>query len=289
MSSGPIVMKMQRLKSPIGRLVALAGALVIVGVCVATPAVAAPGKVRHGVFASANWAGYAATAVDGAPAASFSNVFAAWVQPTVACTIGRPSYSAYWVGLGGYTKGSQALEQAGSAADCSPNGSVTYYLWYELVPAAPVTIKLPLRPGDSVVANVAVSKKSVVLRITNWTQKKVTFTKRATMTSPAPDVSSAEWIAEAPSSCRTAGNCTVLPLANFGNMSFVSAKATAGGHTGTISDPAWSANAIDLVGDAPAGSSTPAAFATPTPLSPNGSSFGVTFGQPAPPQPGAPQ
>ena len=38
-----------------------------------------------------------------------------------------------------------------------------------------------------------------------------------------------------------------LPLANFGTTTFASVKATsATGHTGTISDPAWSAVAITL-------------------------------------------
>jgi hypothetical protein len=99
------------------------------------------------------------------------------------------------------------------------------------------------------------------------------------MASPTPDVSSAEWVAEAPSSCTPAGRCTVLPLANFGGLTFVVTKATANGHVGTVSDPAWSATAITL-GDTTSGTTD----ATPTPLSPDGSSFGVTRTQSQPAQ-----
>jgi hypothetical protein len=71
----------------------------------------------------------------------------------------------------------------------------------------------------------------------------------------------------------------VLPLANFGGLTFVVTKATAAGHAGTISDPAWSATAIAL-GDPASGTTD----ATPTPLSPDGSSFGVTWTQSQPSQ-----
>jgi hypothetical protein len=241
----------------------------------------AAGVVRHDVVSatSSNWAGYAASAADGSPAVSYSSVSGAWKQPAATCTVGTPTYSAFWVGLGGFSTTSQALEQVGTQANCSASGRVTYSVWYELVPAAPVTIKLPIKAGDGIAASVAVSKTSVTVRITNVTQKKKTFQKRLTMASPTPDVSSAEWVAEAPSSCTPTGRCTVLPLANFGGLTFVVTKATADGHAGTISDPAWSATAITL-GDTNSGTTD----ATPTPLSPDGSSFGVTWTQSQPSQ-----
>ena len=276
--------------APSSKRVALAAAALIATVAsAATPALASPAGARSDVLTamSSNWAGYAVAAPDGAPAESFSNVSGSWIQPTATCTAGTPTFSAFWVGIGGFSPTSQALEQVGTEADCSPTGHVTYFVWYELVPAAPVTVKLPLKAGDGIAASVAVSGKNVSIRITNVTQKKNTFAKRLTMTSPAPDLSSAEWVAEAPSACTTRGTCTVLPLANFGGMTFVAAKATAAGHTGTISDPAWSATAISLAGGGPMGPrhfATVAltANATPTPLSPDGSLFGVTWSQPQP-------
>jgi hypothetical protein len=239
----------------------------------------AVGVVRHDVVSatSSNWAGYAVSAADGAPAVSYSSVSGAWRQPAPTCTVGTPTYSAFWVGLGGFSPTSQALEQVGTQANCSASGRVTYSVWYELVPAAPVTIKLPIKAGDGIAASVVVAKTSVTVRITNVTQKKKTFQKRLTMASPAPDVSSAEWVAEAPAACTPTGQCTVLPLANFGGATFVVAKATANGRPGTISDPAWSATAITLA-DPSSGTTN----ATPTPLSPDGSQFGVTWLDPQP-------
>jgi hypothetical protein len=241
----------------------------------------AAGVVRDDVVSatSSNWAGYAVSAPDGSPAVSYSSVSGAWRQPAATCTAGTPTFSAFWVGLGGFSPTSQALEQVGTQANCSASGRVTYSVWYELVPAAPVTIKLPIKAGDGMAASVADTKTSVTIRITNVTQKKTTFQKRLTMASPTPDVSSAEWVAEAPAACTPTGRCTVLPLANFGGVTFVVAKATSNGQAGTISDPAWSPTAISL-----ADPNSGATNATPTPLSPDGSSFGVTWTQPQTPQ-----
>jgi len=271
----------------ISKRFALAAAALIVAVAsAATPALASPSRAGSDVpvATSANWAGYAVTASQGAPSASFSNVSGSWIQPAATCTAGTPTFSVFWVGIGGDSSTSQALEQVGTEADCSAAGRPTYRVWYELVPAAPVTVKLPLKAGDGIAASVAVSGKNVSIRITNVTQKKNTFARRLVMTSPAPDVSSAEWIAEAPSVCTSGGRCAVLPLANFGGVNFVVTKATAGGHTGTVSDPAWSATAISLAGGGPMGPRRfmPAvltATAAPTPLSPDGSAFGVTWSQ----------
>jgi hypothetical protein len=273
--------------SALARL-ALATAVLIGAASAASSAFAAPARSVSTVLTatSANWAGYAVTAPAGAPAASFSNVSGAWIQPAATCTAGMSTFSAFWVGIGGDSDTSQALEQVGTEADCSASGRITYRVWYELVPAAPVTIKLPLKPGDGIAASVAVSGKSVSVRITNVTQSRRTFAKRLTMTSPAPDLSSAEWVAEAPATCTRAGDCAVLPLADFGNVNFVVAKATASGHTGTISDPAWSATAITLAGDGASGpqqsfgTASLTATAAPTPLSADGSSFGVTWSEP---------
>jgi hypothetical protein len=262
------------------RIFILAAVLVVSAVTARTTLAAPASDVLAAT--SANWAGYAVNALAAAPDAPFTNVSGAWLQPTATCTAGTPTYSAFWVGLGGDSPSSQALEQVGTQANCSANGRVTYSFWYELVPAPPVTIKLPLKAGDGVAASVAVSGQSVSIRITNVTQKKKTFAKRLIMRSPVPDVSSAEWVAEAPSACTSTGRCSVLPLANFNTVTFVVAKATAGGHTGTISDLAWSPTAISLVGGDAAGpreivSAPVGADAIPTPLSPDGSAFGVAW------------
>jgi hypothetical protein len=101
------------------------------------------------------------------------------------------------------------------------------------------------------------------------------------MSNPDPDASSAEWIAEAPSACDGSGSCQPLPLSDFGTVQFSSATATAGGHTGTISDPTWSAQAVALgssgASDVSYGSGSGSAGANPTSLSSDGASFSVAY------------
>ncbi len=109
-----------------------------------------------------------------------------------------------------------------------------------------------------------------------------------------PDTSSAEWIAEAPSIESQGGGYQVLPLANFGKANFTNAAATAGGQTGSISDPNWtvqevqlsSSGGVPLLGGGwfnPAGSGVGALSAeslteaSPSSLSNGGSSFSVSY------------
>jgi hypothetical protein len=249
-----------------------AAALVAVAALAASPTAFAADTAT-----SSNWAGYALSG-DSAPM-SFKKVAGTWVQPAASCAAVGGTYSAFWVGLGGLSEDSQALEQIGTESDCRASGTPTYSAWYELVPAAPVELTIKVRPGDTLSASVTVIGKTIYLRLRNVTRKTL-FTK--TLRMAAPDVSSAEWIAEAPSSCDSRG-CQALPLANFGTVSFSRATATANGHAGTISDPAWLATAIELRGGG-AGfargrftAAVPDADAIPAPLSSDGGAFSVTW------------
>jgi hypothetical protein len=236
---------------------------------------------------SSNWAGYA---VKG-PSARFKSVSAQWVQPAVACA-GRPGYSGFWVGLGGYRQASAALEQMGTEADCTASGAGHYFAWYELVPQSPVDLRLPIHPGDRIATRVTVSGQRVRLALRDLTTRASYVT---TQRASAIDVTSAEWIAEAPSVCY-GQSCHVLPLANFGSVPFSGASATAtNGHKGSISDPAWSLSAIELLGSGgglgPARFASPAtgAAAAPTSLTAAGSAFAVDWQQTAaPPETPAP-
>src|SRR3954468_6194675 len=82
---------------------------------------------------SSNWAGWVAQ--PSPSTGSFSSVSGAWRVPRVSCTSGSSTYSAVWVGLGGYRESSSALEQVGVDADCSRTGGARYASWYELIPA----------------------------------------------------------------------------------------------------------------------------------------------------------
>jgi peptidase A4-like protein len=233
-------------------------------------------RLRHASNVSSNWSGYVASASDVA-ATSFATVAGRWVQPKVSCTSGRQSASAFWVGLGGSSETSQALEQIGTEADCNASGKTTYSMWYELVPAASVPIKLKVLPGNVITASVAVQGTKVTVQIRN-VSRRTKFTKVLRMSSP--DTSSAEWVAEAPSACNSRGRCVVLPLTNFGTVSFTQATAIGNAHHGTISDPAWMAAPIELVSDPPVArrtGSTALDNAVPSALSPDGTSFTVAY------------
>lgn len=259
------------------RLPALAAALT------ALVALAPPTGASASTWAttSSNWAGYATSQ----PGTTFRHVSGTWIAPAAHCGSGDRRYSAVWLGLGGLHTTAKALEQVGTEADCA-GGKGYYSAWYEIVPAAPVKLGLTVRPGDTMSASVAVSSRSVKLFVADKTRG-TSFTKQLDVA--RVDVSSAEWIVEAPSACGDNGSCRALPLANFGTTSFASVKATsATGHTGTISDPAWSAVAITLSTRAQGlrftadqGSGT----AAPADLSPAGDAFAVTYqaAQSAPP------
>jgi hypothetical protein len=222
-----------------------------------------------GPSTSSNWAGYAVSGD------TFTDVKGTWVVPKVACQTSRSSYSAFWVGLGGFVGGvgNGGLEQIGTDSDCH-FGRPAYSAWYELLPDASVQIPLPVSAGDTISAEVSTDLTSASLTVTDVT------TGQAFTTDQTPsvlDATSAEWIAEAPSECFGGQQCTPLPLANFGTAVFSGSSTTANGHVGTISDASWRATAIQLGGLA--GTAVPAA------LSVDGSGFSVAFSAPAAQQP----
>jgi hypothetical protein len=251
-----------------------------------TAAVLASGASAATSDVSANWAGYVASGVDATTglAKSFNTVSGTWIQPTANCSSAAETgstASAFWVGLGGNAEGSQSLEQTGTEADCNANGTATYSAWYELVPAASVKANLAVAAGDKISGSVHVNGTKVTVQLKDLTRK-TSFTR--TLAMAAPDVTSAEWIAEAPSACADYGRCQETSLTNFGTVKFSSATATTSdGHTGTISDPSWSADAVTL--DTATGldpfsrfaTNQGSAQATPSALSASGNAFSVTW------------
>jgi hypothetical protein len=231
---------------------------------------------------STNWAGFVVAGPNSATAIgrtfAFTHVSGSWTQPSATCTSGSVTYSAFWVGLGGASERSQALEQIGSAADCALDGTARYYLWYELVPAAPHTLKLVVEPGDAITASVTFGKKKKLTVLIRDLTRGTKFSKVVKVSSP--DRSSAEWIAEAPSACFGNGSCRTLPLTNFGSMTFTNASATANGHRGSISDLAWTTTSFELQADISQDRSAPpdpSGSATPAALSADGKSFTVSW------------
>lgn len=235
------------------------------------------------VSVSSNWAGYAVVPSTHGPSA-FSSISGSWKVPTATCSAGGETYSATWVGLGGFHENSQALEQIGTAADCTRSGSAVYSAWDELVPAAPVTLKLNVHVGDQMAASVTVKGHGVTLRIRDLrTGASVTQTRRVSKV----DASSAEWIVEAPSACVATNVCRTLTLTDFGSVGFSGLSATAGGRIGSVEDPLWSVTELELReaqhffhGPRASVAST-SGTAVPSALSSAGSAFAVTWSEQA--------
>lgn len=163
-------------------------------------------------YTSTNWSGYA---INGGTNHSVSTT---WIQPEVRCTTTPNSYAAFWAGLDGFS--SSTVEQDGTLAECV--GTRPEYLgWYETYPNPMYRFGGAVHPGDTLTSTVtAVSTTQFVLTLADTpktgTPWRVSTTQ--TLTSPAA-LSSAEVIAEAPSS-----SSGVLPLADFGLMNFTSSS-----------------------------------------------------------------
>jgi hypothetical protein len=211
---------------------------------------------------------------------SFRHVSGTWVQPGAVCTPGRASYSAVWLGLGGYNPLAGALEQIGTEVDCTRTGHVVSSAWYELVPAPSRTFAFAVEPGDVMHASVSVSGHRVTVELANLTRHR---DFRRTLTARMLDLSSAEWIVEAPSQCFNQFACQALPLANFGSVTFEGATVTsARGISGSIANRHWGRTKIKL---APGGqrfivarnTSDTTGIASPSALHNRGTSFDVSY------------
>lgn len=184
-----------------------AGALAVA----ATPAqggASLPAIFHTNSTSSTNWAGYAVSTTSG----QISFVNASWVEPKIVSCPTRAQYAAFWVGIDGYS--STSVEQTGTDSDCS-HGKAVYYAWYEFYPSPSHRITtVVISPGDVIYASVTYSTTTAKFTtvLTDQTTGK-TFSKTAAVTTASR--SSAEWIAEAPSSLSG-----VLPLANFGVVNF---------------------------------------------------------------------
>lgn len=201
---------------------------------------------------SLNWSGYAATN------ATFTDVKGSWIQPAATCN-GKSSYSSFWIGLDGDS--SSTVEQIGTEADCS-KGKPAYYAWWEMFPNVSHTIgNFPVTPGVRYTAEVQYAGgPNFTLRLSGGGNTPFADTESLGLD---PALSSAEWIAEAPSAC--AKTCRELPLTNFGTVSFSGASANGG----PINDSAWSFDPLTMI------TNGGATKATPSSLDSTGSAFSI--------------
>ena len=227
-------------------------------------------RITNGTGSSTNWSGYAVTG----PAGSVTSVEGSWVAPSVTCSATN-SYAAFWVGIDGYS--SSTVEQTGTMAECQ-GGTPSYYAWYEFYPSGSFLISsVPVSPGNTMSAAVTYSATTGMFTttITDVTTGNSYKTSQAVASAQE---SSAEWIAEAPSSCSY--TCSVLPLANFGTAVFGSDNtgvastnyATVSGVTGTIGSFGSAVQEITMV------SNSGSVEAQPSAVSSDGTSFTVAWG-----------
>lgn len=188
--------------------------------------VAAGGHVAgaRGVFHTAqsnNWSGYNVGALSGG--GLLSSISGSFVVPAASAhQAGQSESSATWVGLGGGCVESSCLLadptliQAGTEQDVSSTGQASYYSWYELVPAPSVRTPLAVRPGDTVVVDIATTLPEL------WTIHLTDQTTGDTWSTTVPypsTMDTGEWIEETPLSIGTNGTgLTSLP--NLGTVSF---------------------------------------------------------------------
>ena len=191
---------------------------------------------------SSNWAGYVARRAAGN---GFDRAAGRFRVPRISCAQGTGSSAAFWVGIGGWTARSPSLQQLGASADCSPTGVAAYRLWTEIVPAPPTFLSLRVGPGDLIEASVAVAKGAVSFTLRNLTRHgryAVTVRPKGKL-----DLGTAEWIAEAPSICRTIDVCQVVTLSDFGRVAFTSVSAGSGDRIGPLGSPDWRVTPVALV------------------------------------------
>jgi len=214
-----------------------------------------PGKLKGLTnVQSTNWSGYADTG------SSFSKVSASWTEPSVTCSSRSEQLAAFWVGIDGYS--SSSVEQDGTLIECYQR--VAYqYTWWEMYPTNDIqVVGDTLAAGDAITSTVTRSGTNYTLSVTDSTHTADSFTETETCSSCAN--SSAEWIAEAPSS-----SSSVYPLADFGSWTASNASVTAGSTSGVISS--FTDDEITMV------DSSGQTKALPGSLNSSGNSFPVTW------------
>ena len=223
-------------------------------------------SVENNTVSSTNWSGYAVEAPS-----QFTQVVGSWVQPTATCKGLGHTYAAFWVGIDGYN--SSSVEQLGTDSDCTKVNSPSYYAWYEMYPAASVTLsstQYPVKAGDTLTATVSrPSAKSYTLSLHDSTGTGWTF---STTQSGTFANSSAEWIAEAPSIC-TIFFCRNASLTNFGAVAFSSSEAATGGSLAPVQSFMTNSGPHEIVMTTATGTTR----AQPSGLTSNGEGFSDTW------------
>lgn len=174
-----------------------------------------------GGYYSTNWAGYAATT------GKFTTVSGSWTVPKVTGNSSTTSGDATWVGIGGLS--GTDLIQTGTFNTVAPDGTVSTFAFYELLPASSLEIRsLAVHSGDSMLANISEqSNNQWSISITDTT----TGQNYTTIVAYNSTHSSAEWIEEDPSY----QDGSLVPLDTFDHVTFSTGDTTMNGSLNNIS------------------------------------------------------
>lgn len=181
------------------------------------------GSGNANVQYSNNWAGVVR---ESPPASATYNAVSATFtvpDPTATDNSGDQQAASVWIGIDGDTY-TQAILQTGIDSYIQ-NGEKSYDAWYEWYPNSAENFNLGLTAGDVIVAKVQSTSpsKGVAVIENKSTGQSVTKTLSAPSTSATLAGVNAEWIVED----FNTGN-TQVPFANFGQVTFSGAQATAG-------------------------------------------------------------
>ena len=175
-----------------------------------------------------NWSGYAAVS----SSTAFDSISASWTVPEVA-SAPVPGYSAVWIGIGGFLERSNRLIQAGTEQDVRSDGSKDYYAWFESLPRPAVNVGR-VSPGDLI--NVRFNKvgdtQSTWHVILSRESKGIITTlvdDDIVIRTNSASTRSAEFIVEAPTAVSGHTVSQLLPLADFGTVTFTHCTTNLGG------------------------------------------------------------
>jgi hypothetical protein len=206
---------------------------------------------------STNWAGYADTG------SKFTKISGTWTEPAVKCGSAQ-ALAVFWVGIDGFN--SQTVEQDGTLAFCQGGGAAPqYFTWWEMFPSNSIQlVGKTVKPGDHFAASVVRTGTKYALKVTDSTRGGNSFTKNKTCAAATCKDTSAEWIAEAPTS-----SGSIVPLPNFGTWTGSNSAVSGGGKSGTIKS--FADTEITMVNNGGK------VKAQPGPLNAKGNQFKVTW------------
>lgn len=161
---------------------------------------------------SSNWAGYILTPQEFGFNKKVEMINGTFTVPQISHSpVATTEYTSVWLGIDGYYNTSDLIQAGVDGVD--NNGKVTYFPWYELIPAYSVPINITVKPGDTIYVQITLLNSTTYL----WN---IYLADLSTGASFSQDVTyhaqleDAEWVTEAPWSNG------VLTLAPFSTVLF---------------------------------------------------------------------